>query len=60
VRRLCEAVGLEVLRLVRTSFGPVNLGSLEPGEARSLTPRERTMLDALVKAGPVGAQDDDE
>jgi pseudouridine synthase len=60
VRRLCEAVGLEVLRLVRTSFGPINLGSLEPGEARSLTPRERTMLDALVKAGPVGAQDDDE
>jgi 23S rRNA pseudouridine2605 synthase len=48
VRRLCEAVGLEVLRLVRTSFGPVQLGALEPGTTRSLTTKERTMLDALV------------
>lgn len=44
VRRLCEHVGLEVLRLVRTSFGPVQLGNLAPGESRSLTPRERTLL----------------
>ena len=28
IRRLCDAVGLEVLRLVRTSFGPVKLGAL--------------------------------
>jgi 23S rRNA pseudouridine2605 synthase len=48
VRRLCEAVGLEVLRLVRTSFGPVQLGALEPGTTRALTTKERTMLDALV------------
>ncbi len=48
VRRLCEAVGLEVLRLVRTSFGPVTLGALAPGAARSLTSKERTLLDALV------------
>ena len=44
VRRLCEHVGLEVLRLVRTSFGPVQLGNLAPGESRALTPRERTLL----------------
>ncbi|WKW12077.1 pseudouridine synthase [Pseudogemmatithrix spongiicola] len=48
VRRLCEEVGLEVLRLVRTSFGPVQLGALEPGMTRALTTKERTLLDALV------------
>lgn len=52
VRRLCEAVGLEVLRLVRTSFGPVTLGSLEPGATRSLTPKERMQLDSLVHSSP--------
>jgi 23S rRNA pseudouridine2605 synthase len=44
VRRICEAVDLEVLRLVRTSFGPVTLGALAPGAARALTKKE---LDAL-------------
>jgi 23S rRNA pseudouridine2605 synthase len=44
VRRICEAVDLEVLRLVRTSFGPVTLGSLAPGAARALTKKE---LDAI-------------
>ncbi len=44
VRRLCEAVGLEVLRLVRTSFGPIRLGSLEPGAARPLSAKERDLL----------------
>lgn len=48
VRRLCEHVGLEVLRLVRTSFGPVQLGSLAEGTTRALTTKERTLLDALV------------
>lgn len=48
VRRLCEAVGLEVLRLVRTSFGPVTLGALAPGAARALSAKERTQLDTLV------------
>ncbi len=51
VRRLCEAVGLEVLRLVRTSFGPVSLGSLAPGATRSLTSRERDLIHALVHSG---------
>lgn len=48
VRRICDALGLEVERLVRTSFGPVRLGQLESGEARALTPAERTVLDALI------------
>jgi 23S rRNA pseudouridine2605 synthase len=51
IRRLCDAVGLEVLRLVRTSFGPVKLGALAPGASRPLTERERDLLQALTQSG---------
>jgi len=40
VRRVCEAVGLEVEGLKRTRFGPISLGDLAPGAARRLTRRE--------------------
>lgn len=40
VRRMCEAVGLEVARLRRTSIGPVKLGMLKPGAWRELTAEE--------------------
>ncbi|HVT38915.1 MAG TPA: pseudouridine synthase, partial [Gemmatimonadaceae bacterium] len=49
VRRLCEALALTVLRLVRTRFGPLELGALPTGSSRSLTARERKLLEALVK-----------
>ena len=52
VRRLCEALGLEVLRLVRTKFGPLELGSLPTGSARPLNGRERKLLEAVAR-GPV-------
>lgn len=48
VRRLCEALGLEVEQLVRTRFGPVALGQLAPGETRQLSPRERVELEHLL------------
>jgi len=51
IRRLCEALGLEVLRLVRTKFGPVKLGSLESGKTRPLTAREKEIISALTKSG---------
>ena len=47
VRRLCEAVGLEVDRLVRVKFGPVELGDLPVGKVRSLTKQERLALDKI-------------
>lgn len=49
IRRLCEALGLEVLRLVRTRFGPVELGNLPSGESRSLSAREKKLIQAIAK-----------
>lgn len=40
IRRMCEAVNLEVARLRRTTVGPVKLGMLQPGKWRELTPAE--------------------
>jgi 23S rRNA pseudouridine2605 synthase len=51
VRRLCEALGLRVERLVRAKFGPVKLGSLETGKTRALTAREGEIISALTKGG---------
>ena len=52
VRRLFEAVGLRVSRLVRTGFGPVSLPrDLEPGRWRELEPQPvREMLAATEAA----------
>ena len=47
VRRLCEALDVEVRRLVRTQFGPVRLGSLPPGASRALTARELSVIASL-------------
>ena len=44
IRRMCEAVGLEVIRLKRTSIGPLRLGSLRSGQYRELTGQEVTAL----------------
>ena len=52
VRRLCEALGLRVERLIRTRYGPIELGKLQPGESRGLTPREKLQLaNMMAKPG---------
>ena len=48
VRRLMEAVGHPVVRLVRTQVGPVRLGHLKPGHLRELTAKELGVLMAEV------------
>jgi 23S rRNA pseudouridine2605 synthase len=44
VRRMCEAVGHPVTRLVRTRIGPLTDRSLAPGEWRDLEAAERRSL----------------
>jgi 23S rRNA pseudouridine2605 synthase len=39
VKRLLEALGLTVNRLIRVSFGPFALGELRPGEVEEVKPR---------------------
>ena len=52
IRRMCEAVGHPVRRLVRTRIGPLADRRLAPGDWRSLTPAETRRLEkAATKAG---------
>lgn len=51
IRRMCEAVGLEVVRLKRSAEGVVKLGMLQPGEYRELTKQELTGLRAAAAKG---------
>ena len=39
IRRAMEAVGLSVNRLIRTSYGPFQLGQLKPGDVQEIRPR---------------------
>jgi pseudouridine synthase len=44
VRRMCEAIGHPVRSLVRTGYGGLQLGSLQPGRWRELEPEELAVL----------------
>ena len=50
IRRMCEALGLEVIRLKRMAVGSVKLGMLAPGKWRHLEPAEvkTLMMEAQV------------
>ncbi len=51
IRKMCEAVGLEVIRLKRTAIGAVKLGMLPIGKWRELTKEELIGLRAIAKKG---------
>ncbi len=40
VRRIMQHMGLSVTRLIRVSFGPFQLGELEPGQIEEVKPRQ--------------------
>lgn len=48
VRRMLDKVGHPVIDLVRTDFGPVSLGLLQPGEVRQLNAQEVGALMAVA------------
>jgi 23S rRNA pseudouridine2605 synthase len=52
VRRMCEAVGHPVVRLVRTRIGPLAERSLGPGEWRALAQDEVRALERAVAERP--------
>ncbi len=55
VRRMVEAIGSKVLKLVRTAIGPITIGDLEIGKYRRLTPAEVKALGGaarLRRGGP--------
>ena len=51
VRRMCEAIGHPVLKLVRVALGPLTLGALPRGQWRPLLPAELRALEALKAGG---------
>jgi 23S rRNA pseudouridine2605 synthase len=50
IRRMCRDLGLTILRLVRTGFGPLNLEGLACGGCRELTAQELAALEACGRA----------
>ena len=49
IRRMCEELGLTILRLSRISQGPVSLGNLKRGQCRVLNDKEVLALKKAVK-----------
>jgi 23S rRNA pseudouridine2605 synthase len=49
IRRMLEALHIEVLRLVRVAIGPLALGDLSKGACRPLTSSEKQALDRAMR-----------
>jgi 23S rRNA pseudouridine2605 synthase len=50
IRRLLEALQVRVLRLVRVSVGPLELGDLKKGSTRRLTAKEKKAIERALQA----------
>jgi len=51
VRNMCDSVGLRVVKLKRTNFGPISVRSVPLGSVRPLTKKELARLDAITSQG---------
>lgn len=51
VRKMCQAVGLNVIKLKRTNFGPISLRNLPLGSVRPLTNKELERLQRITATG---------
>ena len=57
IRKMCEAAGLTVRRLVRVSIGQLKLGDMHAGECRPATKKEMDYLQGLTKKAVAEAQE---
>ena len=48
IRRIFEALGIKMLRLVRVAIGPLVLGDLAKGTSRALTAEEKRIIDKAM------------
>ncbi len=55
IRRMVEAVGYRVVRLIRVRMGPLRLGNLAPGAYRPLTRGELAAVRRIRHEGPLPA-----
>jgi 23S rRNA pseudouridine2605 synthase len=55
IRRMFAVLGVEVLRLLRTAIGPLQLGDLPKGATRELTTDEKLSIDNACR-GPAGTE----
>ena len=53
IRRMLEVLQVEVLRLMRVSIGPLQLGTLAKGSYRHLTEAEKQQLDLALEHGNI-------
>ena len=56
IRRMCERLGYQIVKLRRVAIGPVLLGDLNPRVARPLTEAERAALYAAADAIAASAE----